>query len=446
MKTVPEHIIEPLIIRLAFTEAKLTNLLNRVFNECWFTSTINARFVTLMCQYYTKYNTLPTIDNLELMVQANFNGSEFEHDAMVSLSAIRNLDITQYSHDFLMDESLKYIKHVGLYSTLMNSFDEIEKTQEIICWDDLTNISNLSYDSDLGLDYFNVIDDHIIELGKPDYRTSTGWITLDRYTNNGFYTEGRCLATFVAETGMGKSLMLSNIAANWLKMNKFVVIVSLEMSETVYATRIDAHLSRISMGAISESLNQLGVKLHEFKRSHFDAKLVIKEYPPDSISCSEIRTFIDSLVVSVGRKPDIILVDYINLLKPRTGSKNDNSYARIGTVSQDLRALSYLYKAPVVSATQCNREGYGTTDPAINNISDSMGIGFVSDFVGQLYQNDGDREAGVLNMKITKNRFGGIINKHMTFDVDYGNLIISDSTRPTISDDLSECVSAIEED
>ena len=69
-----------------------------------------------------------------------------------------------------------------------------------------------------------------------------------------------------------------------------------------------------------------------------------------------------------------------------------------------------------------------------------MGIAHVSDFIGQLYQNEGDRDSGILNMKITKNRLGGMIGTSVTFDINYDNLIISDSYRSTIEGELAECV------
>lgn len=440
MKIIPSEIIEPMLTKLTFTSSKYANLIIRYdVDDTWFKDKIYAVMVRLVADYYLEYNELPSFETVKLEVVKHFHKTDLISEVKVRLKTLAELKLNGYSEEYLQDEMVEYLKRNGLYMTLMESSEEIAQKHEVTCISKLEKINHMSLDDRMGLDYFENFTTHLEELNKDDLRTSFGWQTVDKVTNNGMQTDGRCMITFVAESGMGKSLMLSNIASNWCKMNKFAVIISLEMSETVYATRIDAHLSEMAIGSITENLDELEAKITSFKDKHLDAKLVIKEYPPESITSIDIRTFIDNLIAKEGRKPDILLVDYINLVLPTSGNKQDNSYAKIARVSRDLRALSYIYNCPVVSATQSNRDAYGTGDPSMDNISESMGIAHVSDFIGQLYQNDGDRDGGLLRMKITKNRFGGVIGKTIDFDIDYTNLIISDCYRESIQDELSEC-------
>ena len=67
--------------------------------------------------------------------------------------------------------------------------------------------------------------------------------SVDHYTNGGFFKDGRMIALFMAQAGLGKSVFLSNLAVNFLKQNLSVVVISLEMSQDVYAQRFDAHIS-----------------------------------------------------------------------------------------------------------------------------------------------------------------------------------------------------------
>jgi KaiC/GvpD/RAD55 family RecA-like ATPase len=441
MKTVSSDNIEPIMTKLVYVNPKMTNLMMKYFDESWFEDKIYSRIIVITCKFFEQYTKLPKFSDLKLLVNTDFNGKENQKESEVRLKTLASIDLTKYNEEYLLDESVKYLKKNGLYQTLMESIGDIEDCGEIVCFEELQAISRMTFDDGLGLDYLENFDEHVEELNSPDIRTSTGWSSLDHKTNGGFYSDGRCLVTFVAETGMGKSLMLSNIAASWLKMGKFAVIISLEMSENVYATRIDAHLSKMPIGSITKNLKDLSTKIHEFKERNMESKLVIKEYPPETVTSIDIKNYLDNLITSVGRKPDILLVDYINLLMPSTGNKSDNSYSKIGRVTRDLRALSYIYNCPVISATQSNRDAYGTGDPSIDQISESMAIGHVSDLIGQLYQQSGEREAGIINLKITKNRLGGIINTSISFDIDYETLIIADSTRPTISDDLQDCIS-----
>lgn len=101
-------------------------------------------------------------------------------------------------------------------------------------------------DADLGMNYFDEKDmkDHWDFIRNPEAKIKTGWDALDSYTNGGFLRDGRMLALFMAQAGLGKSVFMSNVAVNFLKQNLGVVVVSLEMSQDVYAQRFDAHISK----------------------------------------------------------------------------------------------------------------------------------------------------------------------------------------------------------
>lgn len=72
-------------------------------------------------------------------------------------------------------------------------------------------------------------------IRNPEAKVSTLWPSLDAYTHGGFLKDGRSLYLVMAQAGLGKSLFLSNLAVNFLKQGLKVVVISLEMSEDVYA-------------------------------------------------------------------------------------------------------------------------------------------------------------------------------------------------------------------
>lgn len=72
-------------------------------------------------------------------------------------------------------------------------------------------------------------------LKNPEAKIKMGWESLDTYTNGGVLKDGKMLALFMAQAGLGKSVFLSNMAVNFLKQNLGVVVISLEMSQDVYA-------------------------------------------------------------------------------------------------------------------------------------------------------------------------------------------------------------------
>lgn len=185
-------------------------------------------------------------------------------------------------------------------------------------------------------------------IRNPEAKVSTLWPSLDAYTHGGFLKDGRSLYLVMAQAGLGKSLFLSNLAVNFLKQGLKVVVISLEMSEDVYAQRFDAHISKEDINHLDENGDRAIDSIKKFYKEHPTACLYIKEYPPKSVTCNDIRAYLESLKAN-GHDFDIVVVDYLNLVKSAS-KQNDNMFLDGLDVSEKLRAISYEFKAPVISA------------------------------------------------------------------------------------------------
>jgi hypothetical protein len=73
-----------------------------------------------------------------------------------------------------------------------------------------------------------------------------------------------------------------------------------------------------------------------------------------------------------------------------------------------------------------HNSGYNTSAVDMDSTSDSAVTNMTVDFLGALYQQDGDKEANKLSMKVLKNRLGGYQGKVLDFHVNYNNLNLSD--------------------
>ena len=149
--------------------------------------------------------------------------------------------------------------------------------------------------------------------------------------------------------------------------------------------------------------------------------MIIKEFPPATITANHLRAFVKKLIQK-GIKIDAIVLDYVNLLRSTTG---DSSYERIKMCTEQLRALSYTFSCPIISATQLNREGYETTDPGLKTISESIGLAMTGDVILSIWQEDTDKELGVIKMGFMKNRFGPNFG-HCAMRIDYSTLTITE--------------------
>jgi hypothetical protein len=85
---------------------------------------------------------------------------------------------------------------------------------------------------------------------------------------------------------------------------------------------------------------------------------------------------------------------------------NTNMYERIKSAAEEIRALTYKFNCPIISATQLNRTGYDVDTPKLDSIGESIGLAATADVIVGITQSDEDKELNIINIHMMKNRFG----------------------------------------
>ena len=423
--------LERVIIRKLLIDKKFLAKISSCIDNRWFESSKSLGVLAkLIIKYYNAYDALPNTKIVEAMIAkyCQVHADVPQTDVLRELNEVMRMDL-DLSLDSVTTNLNNFIKEKRLYYKLCDKSAEILNHGSLDKFmDEFDDINKFTLeDTNIGMKYFDkeYQKKHWEYIKSPESRISTGFPGLDKYLNGGFYRKGKMLACIMGQAGLGKSLFLSNIAVNCLKNDLRVVVISLEMSEDIYATRFDAHISDTNINRLAENCDTVIDRIDSFYKAHPDCNLIIKEYPPRSKKIVDIQIFLDNLIAT-GQKFDIIIVDYLNLIRPN--KSRDNMYQDVLDVAEKLRALSYIYEVPIVTATQANRQGANNNDIGMEHVSESKGIGDTVDFFGGLYQMDEDRENGIINMRILKNRLGGCVNKVVPFKMDPQSLILRDTT------------------
>ena len=355
----------------------------------------------LLKVFYEKRGTLATTDELRVYLEDDHFKLAFKN-----VQATLN-QLGEYGEDELLENTELFLKERGFALTLeevvenYNTLDLKNNSLEIL--DKFDKVCNISLTTELGMDYFNEIEEFIDSLNSDDTFISTGLPWLDKKLGGGYRELGKALYVFSGATNAGKSIMLGNAATSIVKAGKNVVVISMEMSESIYATRISSQLSRISLKELKTQGATLKEYCDEFLEKN-DNRLMIKEFPNNSIKVAGIRNYLHDLKKRKDFKPDAIIIDYINLLVPRTVT--GQSYSDIKGITEEIRALSYEFNCPVISATQLGREAYNQENPGLETTSESIGTAQTADVQIAVYSSEDDRASGILNIGIQKNRYG----------------------------------------
>lgn len=407
---------------------------NCTFNEVYTSSIIDylkldfienthiRNYIGIIYDFYQNNNKIPNPTELRLYLSTD----DLKESYRNVIRKFKDID-TSYDFDELLCNTEQFIREKAVYNAIkksINSFSEDDKDIENI-YSLFENACNISLVDDIGFDYLNDIRRHVDHLKIQEKCISTGYAWLDKMLGGGWLEDGRALYMFMGATNVGKSIVLGNLAVNMIKQDKTVVLITMEMSEDIYAKRISSQLSRIQISQLKNETEILNNFLNDFKNSHPDSKLIIKEFPPSAISSNNIKAYLKKLEQKYKIKPDAVVLDYLTLLisaKPVGSLYVDNK-----AVAEQIRSLSYPqnFGCPFISAGQINRSGMTEESPGLENTSDSIGIPMTADAIFVLWQSDAEKELGVIKMGVKKNRFGVNYGSN-TFKIDYDTLAIDE--------------------
>lgn len=413
-----EYFEKIIIYNSLFDQSYLETILDHV-NPIYFKDKNIKDIFSLLKNFYLEHKTVPNHTELKAHLISQEQKNSFK-ELVLSFSSIDK----KYNKELLLKNTERFLKEKAVLHTVQEtSIDassgtidsgKILKKFETAC--------GISLTTNIGFDYLEEIDKHCNDLTQVFNTISSGWKWLDRHIGGGFMSEGRALYVFFGVTNVGKSIFLGNIATSILNQNKTVVLISLEMPEQVYAKRISAQLSKIPFDDLRLQTGTLKNHLNAYKVKNKDSKLIIKEFPPQSMTILQLKGYINKLIQK-GIKPDAIIVDYINLIAPPTAGLS--SYESIKRITEGMRALSYEFNCPIISATQANRQAVDQPQPDLGKTSESMGLAHTVDVMMNIWTQEGDSDLGIIHMGIEKNRFGPRqVYTHL--NIDYPTLALTE--------------------
>jgi len=353
-------------------------------------------FVGLILNYREKYKTHPPRDTMLTILRAEIDDEDELiqkqlRDYFTRICLSEDLPqgvehIKEVSLDFCKKQKLKeaMIKSVKLIQS--SSYEEISKI--------INDALKLGIDNDLGYDYLKDFEERfMIKSRNP---VSTGWSLLDNLIRGGL-GQGE-LGVVIAPTGAGKSMALVHIGAQAVMEGLTVVHYTLELQETVVATRYDSCITGINL---DDLYNRKDDVLERIK--NLDGKLIVKEYPTKSASIQTLRNHLEKLKRR-GENIDMIIVDYGDLLRPIRYLKERRN--ELESIYEELRGMAQVFKCPIWTASQTNRSGLNAEVITMESISEAFNKCFVADFIFTISRTIEDKNNNEGRVYIAKNRNG----------------------------------------
>ena len=350
-------------------------------------------------QFYQKFARLPKEEEVKLF----YSYEQFKNYYEPVQRVLANTSYEEVDKNLLYSEFEKFIKERSALLVLNEIVDNISNKKKdalepSALVQKFEEVSNISLCDLHVFDLQTDVGEYYREVSDSDKRLSTGYREIDKLTNGGILADGKFVGVIFGETNMGKSIMLTNFATNAVRQGKNALIISLELSEILYATRTYADLYDLPISQI----NLLQEELQQKISSHPSyGKLYVKEFPPGTVTVEQVSGFIENLLRK-GYHFDLVCVDYLTLL---AAPKADNSNEAGKELTRKLRALTYKFNFPIMTAAQLNRDGFDSV-PSNKNAAEAIAIPQECDFAIGIYQQKEDKEQNIMRVKCTKSRLG----------------------------------------
>lgn len=246
---------------------------------------------------------------------------------------------------------------------------------------------------------------------------------LNQITKGGF--PRKSLSGFILPTGGGKTTILVSLAADYLRQGYGVLYVTLELSEDIISTRIDANITNTSLDELERIEIQEYVKRCEEGYAG-KGRIIVREFPTSSVTTNALHGLIAELKQKQNFTPDVLIVDYINLINPARLNNNYNSYQAIKAAAEEIRGVCVRYDMVGITATQVNRDGIKSGEIELTDTSESIGLPFTLDFMCGGIQTEEQRAQNIVIMKVMKNRWSGFVNTKFALNLDFNLMRLSD--------------------
>ena len=417
-----------ILMNLIHNEEYVRKVLPFIKKE-YFTETSHQEIFNITKTFFENYNKVASIDALEISLQQKMLPEQLFNESERLLKML-----SKYKEDnieWLIDETEKYCKEKAVYNAILRCISIIDGKDRKLSKDGIPNILSdalaVGFDTSVGHDYINDAANRHDFYTHKETKIPFDLSYFNKITKNG--VERKSLNVVMAGTGVGKSLFMCHLASNYLSQGKNVLYITMEMAEEKIGQRIDANLLNIEMDQLEDLPKQMFIDRVRRYQDKTKGTLLIKQYPTASAHVGHFKSLLNESKIKKDFIPDVLFVDYLNICassRIRPDSQG-GSYQYIKSIAEELRGLAVEFNLPVFTATQTNRNGFGSSDLSLTDTSESFGLPATADFMFGLVQPDELADLNQMEVQQLKNRYNDkSINKRFYIGVDKAKMRLYD--------------------
>ena len=368
----------------------LTNIHDIISDE-YFENPAQKWAIKEILKYYDKYHTTPSLDILKVELQKVDN-------EILQISIKEQLKAAYVTSDddlqYVQEEFTNFCRNQQLKRALMSSVDLLKGGDFDGIRYLIDNALKAGQDKNLGHEYIKDIEERYRENSRTILPTP--WERINGLLQGGLGNGD--FGLIFGNPGGGKSWSLVALGGHAVRLGYNVLHYTLELGEDYVGKRYDAFFTKIPVNKVDSFREKI-----EDIIPQLPGQLIIKEFPTGRATVSTIESHI-SKCSGMGVKPDLVIIDYVDLLSSRR--KNRERKDEIDDIYTSTKGLARQLNIPIWSVSQVNRAGAQDKIIEGDKAAGSYDKMMISDFAMSLSRKKEDKVNNTGRFHIMKNRYG----------------------------------------
>lgn len=360
--------------------------------------------------YYAKHGSVPDASIIKEQFK-DFDVIDTPGETGHYVEELRNEYINSGIESIVREEISRHGEIPGshLLDTLLQRLSKLNKAATTITDVDITDYEDAVH-------HLEVKKNRALEMGGSP-GIPTGFQVMDTFYPTGM-APGQYIV-LIGWSGRGKSWMANLLACKAWDAGFKPMIVSLEMTPEEQRERIYTIMGSGLFTNYDFSRGTVNIDtFKEWGKTHLAGKhpfTLVSSAGHSKVSPGLIQTKIDK------HKPDIVFVDYQQLLDDDQGSQNETQKNK--NISRDLKRMATRNEIPVVNLTQATQSDVDDVNypPQINQVAWSRSIEHDANLALAVHKYPNDPgEQSVFDIIGRKNRHGELFEFTLEWDIDRG--------------------------
>jgi len=379
------------VISSLLTHKEFLQNINNVLSDEYFSNPAHKWVINEILKYYDKYHTTISMDILKVEMK-KLENEVLKVSVKEQLREAYKADIDDLA--YVQEEFSTFCKNQQLKKALLNSVDLLKAGDYDSIKYMIESAMKAGQDKNIGHEYKRDVESRYRE----DHRkiVPTPWVEINELIQGGLGNGD--LGLIFGNPGGGKSWTLVALGGFAVQMGYNVIHYTLELSEAYTGRRYDAFFTGTPVDQLEKHKGDV-----EKSTSNLPGELIIREFPMGKTTISSIESHIQK-VKDLGIEPDLIIIDYIDLLSSKR--KRGDRKEEIDDIYTSTKGLARELNIPIWSVSQVNRAGAKDDVIEGDKAAGSYDKMMITDLSISLSRKKEDKVNGTGRLHIMKNRYG----------------------------------------